>query len=90
MIKRLTLLAISSFGLLTAACAEAPEPLRSPDAAELDRLVRHLDSEAREANAPDRKALPDQLAAVDRVSGTIERLPAERIDPNLVASALAR
>ena len=90
MIKHLTLLAMSSFGLLTAACAEAPEPFRSPDAAELDRLVQHLDAEARKANAPDRKALPDQLAAVDRVSGTIERLPAERIDPNLVASALTR
>jgi len=90
MIKHLLLLAFSSFGLFTAACAEAPEPFRAPDAAELDRLVEHLASEARAANAPDRKALPDQLAAADRVSGTIERLPAERIDPDLIAGALVR
>lgn len=90
MTKHFTLLAFSGLGLFTAACADAPEPLAAPEAAELERLVEHLDSEARQANAADPEALPDKLASVDRVSSTIERLPAERIDPNLVASALVR
>lgn len=90
MTKRLACLAFPALGLLAAACTEAPEPRPALAAAELERLVERVDAEARRANAPDPKALPDQLASVDRVSGAIERLPAERLDPNLVASALAR
>jgi hypothetical protein len=87
MTKRPAFLAAAAFALLAAGCADAPEPARSPNAAELDRLLAHLDQEAAAARTPQ---IPDQIAAADRVAGTVARLPAEKIDPNLVANALTR
>jgi hypothetical protein len=86
--KRFAFFALAAPALLAAGCADAPEPARSPDAAELDRLVATLESEAAAARTPGE--IPDQLAQADRVSNTVARLPAERIDPNLVATFIAR
>jgi hypothetical protein len=88
MTKRLPFLAVAAAALLTAACADAPEPAPRLEAAELDRLLAKLDQEAAAARAP--AAVPDQIAAADRVAATVARLPAEKIDPNLVANALTR
>jgi hypothetical protein len=88
MTKHPALLALAAAALLSAGCAEAPEPAPRPNEAELDRLVATLDAQAAAANAPTQ--IPDQIASADRVAGTIARLPAEKIDPNLVANALTR
>jgi hypothetical protein len=88
MTKRPTLLALAAAALLTAGCADTPEPAPRPNEAELDRLVATLEAEAAAANAPTQ--VPDQIASADRIAGTVARLPAEKIDPNLVASALTR
>ena len=91
MSKRLALLAFSSFGLLAAGCAEAPQPVAAAlGAEELEQLVARLDAEARAANPPVRGALPEKVASADRVSNTLARLQPERLDPNLVVSAIAR
>ena len=88
MTKRPAFLALAAAALLTAGCADAPEPAPRPDAAELDRLVATLEAQAAAANAPAK--VPDQIASADRIAGTVARLPAEKIDPNLVANALVR
>jgi hypothetical protein len=88
MTKRPAFLALAAAALLTAGCADAPEPAQRPNAAELDRLVATVEAQAAAANAPTK--VPDQIASADRIAGTVARLPAEKIDPNLVASALAR
>lgn len=88
MTKRPAFLALAAFALLTAGCADAPEPAPRPNAAELDRLVATKAAEAAAANAP--AEIPDQVASADRVAGTLARLPAEKIDPTLVANALTR
>ncbi|HEX9955590.1 MAG TPA: hypothetical protein VGB48_10320 [Allosphingosinicella sp.] len=88
--KRLSPLAFSALALLAAACTEAPQRTAALDAEQLDRLTAFVEAEARAANPPKRGALPDQLASADRLSGTIARLEPERLDPNLVVSAIAR
>ena len=90
MTKRLAPLAFSAFGLLASACAEAPEPAVVLGTAELEQLVARLDAEARAANPPARGALPEEVASADRVSNTLTRMAPERLDPNLVVSAIAR
>jgi hypothetical protein len=87
MTSRLPFAALAAVALLTAGCADAPEPAPRLEAAELDRLLANLDAEAAAARAPE---VPDQIAAADRVASTVARLPAEKIDPNLVANALTR
>jgi hypothetical protein len=86
--KRFAFFALAAPALLAAGCADAPEPARSPDAAKLDRLVATLESEAAAARTPGE--VPEQLAQADRVAGTVTRLSPERIDPNLVATFVAR
>ena len=85
--KRLAPLAFSAFALLAAGCADAPEPAPRPDPAELERLLAALEEESGTAGKP---ALPDQVADVDRISGTVARVAPERLDPNLVATFIAR
>ena len=88
MTKPLTFLAFAACALLTAGCADAPEPAPRLEAAELDRLLAKLDQQAAAAQAP--AAVPDQIAAADRVANTVGRLEPARLDPNLLASAIAR
>jgi hypothetical protein len=91
MTKRLAPLAFSAFALLAAGCAEAPQPAAAAlGAAELEQLVARLDAEAAAANPPVRGALPEKVASADRFSNTITRMAPERLDPNLVVSAIAR
>ena len=80
-------LAFSALALLAAGCGRAPEPARAPDPADVARLVASLEKEARAADAA---RLPDQVLEADRLSGTVARLSPERIDPNLVATVIAR
>jgi hypothetical protein len=89
MTKSLPLLVFPA-ALLLAACGQAPSPAPALAAADLERLVATVEAQARAANPPKRAALPGQIASADRLSGTLERLPAERIDPTLVANALTR
>ena len=88
MTKRSAFLALAAAALLTAGCAEAPAPAPSLEAADLDRLLVKLEADADAARAPGE--VSDQLAAADRVAGTVARLPAEKIDPNFVIMALTR
>ncbi|HEY0147544.1 MAG TPA: hypothetical protein VGB70_00925 [Allosphingosinicella sp.] len=88
--KRLAPLAFSALALLAAACSEAPQPVAALNADQLDRLHATLQAEARAANPPQRGALPTELASADRISGALTRLEPARLDPNLVASAIAR
>lgn len=87
MTNRPTVLALAAAALLTAGCADAPEPAPRPSAAELDRLVAAKEAEAAAVRSPE---IPDQIASADRVAGTVARLSPEKIDPNLVANALTR
>jgi hypothetical protein len=88
MTNRPAFLGLAAAALLTAGCADAPEPAQRPNAAELDRLVATVKAQAAAASAPEQ--VPDQIASADRVAGTVARLSPEKIDPNLVAGALVR
>jgi hypothetical protein len=87
MTKHFAFLALAAAALLTAGCAEAPQVAPHPNAAELDRLVATLEAQAAAASAGQ---VSDQIASADRIAGTVARLPAEKIDPALVANALTR
>lgn len=87
MTKRLAPLAFSAFALLAAGCGKAPEPLPRPDPADLERLLASLEAQSGTAGRP---GLPDQVTEADRVSSTVARLSPEKVDPNLVATFIAR
>ena len=87
MTKCLLPLAFSALALLAAGCSRAPEPAPRPDPIELERLLASLEEQSGAAATGE---LPDQVAEVDRVSGTVSRLSPEKVDPNLVATFIAR
>jgi hypothetical protein len=90
--KMLPLFAFLGAALASPGSAEAPEPLYTPNAEALDRLVADAEAQARAARAPAvTGATPSaKLAAADRVSGTIAKVEPAGIDPNVLARLLER
>ena len=72
--------------LAAAGCAAEPDPVPAPDPAGLERFYASLEADTAAAADP----LAEKLAPADRLSGAIEKLPAEKIDPKLVARVIAK
>lgn len=99
MTKPLGLLALCAFCLASAGGAPSSPPPRgeagpAPDPAAVERLVETLAAEAAAANqaaaAAGEGPLQDKLAEADRVTGAIDRVAPEKIDPDLAAALIAR
>ena len=80
MTKSLALLLIPLAGCGSAPAAPAADP------AKLDRFYARLEAENEAAANP----IAEKLAPADRLSGAIEKLPAEKIDPEVVARVIAK
>jgi hypothetical protein len=100
MTKPLSLFVLCAFCLVSAGGAPSPAPAPSeeaaaaPDPAAVERLVEALAAEAAAADAAAAAAgegpLQEKLAAADRVTGAIDRVAPEKIDPDMAAALIAR
>jgi hypothetical protein len=70
--------------LLAGGCADSSEPV--PDPAKVEKYLASLEA----APAPEENAMQEKLAEADKVAGTIAKVQPEKIDPNLVATIIAR
>lgn len=80
--------------LLGACAAEAPPP--APDPAQVEQLLTILESQA-VAAAPAPAAIPpvpeaaqEKLGKADRLVGSLEKMPSDRLDPSLAEALIAR
>jgi hypothetical protein len=87
MIGKPALLTVAAFGLVSAGCADTPEPAPRPNAAELERLLASVEAEAGLTPAPQ---VSRKVTAADRVSAVVGRASPEKVDPNFVATIIAR
>jgi hypothetical protein len=80
--KTLALTIVSALAL--AACAAEPAAEPKPDPAKLELFYASLETEA------EAEPLLEKLERPDRVSGTLAKVEATRIDPDMVENLLAR
>ena len=87
MTKTFSILALASAAAL-AGCADSSEPQRFADAATLIAVAEAATSSA--AAPAEEDGLDEKLEKADRLTGTVEKIQPEKIDPALVAGLVAR
>lgn len=71
---------------LLAGCADTSEPAATPDPAKVEVYLASLDTPP----APEANSIEEKIAEADKVAGTLAKVQPEKIDPNLVATIIAR
>jgi hypothetical protein len=71
---------------LAGGCADTSEPEFAADPAKVEMYLASLEVEA----PAEGNALDEKLAEADKVAGSLARVQPEKIDPNLVATIIAR
>ena len=75
--------------LVCSACAEEQQP--QPDPVALERLLASAEAEAAPPQAAAAsKAAGDNVADIDRLESSIQKLDVDRVDPTLAAAIVAR
>ena len=72
----------SALALLAGACAQSPPP--SADPVELELALAAIESQ----NQGSAARFQDKIRGADRISSTLSRVAAERLDPNAAAALL--
>ena len=72
--------------LLAGGCADTSEPEAAPDPAKVQMYLASVET----APAPEANSIGDKIAEADKVAGTLAKVQPEKIDPNLVATIIAR
>jgi outer membrane lipoprotein-sorting protein len=72
--------------LLAGGCAETSEPAIAADPAKVEMYLASLES----VPAPEANSIEEKIVEADKVAGTLAKVQPEKIDPNLVATIIAR
>ncbi|HEX8526193.1 hypothetical protein [Allosphingosinicella sp.] len=86
MTKTFPILALAAAAAL-AGCADRSEPQQFADA---ETVIAAAGAASEPAAALEENGLVEKLQKAERLSGTVEKIQPEKIDPNLIAGLVAR